>query len=55
VPALPGDREQNLTKAVAQATEAAAKEREYLAKPANVAELKAKRQQNDADTMFCWK
>jgi hypothetical protein len=55
VPALPGDREQNLTKAVAQATEAAAKEREYLAKPANVAELNAKRQQNDADTMFCWK
>lgn len=55
VPALPGDREQNLKKAVAEITAAAAKEREYLSKPANVAELKAKRKQNDADAMFCWK
>ena len=55
VPALPGDREQNLKKAIAEITAAAAKEREYLAKPANVAELAAKRKQNDADAMFCWK
>ena len=55
VPALPGDREQNLKKAIAEITASAAKEREYLAKPANVAELKAKRKQNDADGMFCWK
>ena len=55
VPARPGDREQNLRKAVADITQAAAKEREYLAKPANVADLKAKRKQNDADAMYCWK
>ena len=55
VPARPGDREQNLRKAIAEITAAAAKERDYLSKPANVAELKAKRKQNDADTMFCWK
>ena len=55
VPALPGDREQNLKKAIAEIKTAAQKEREYLAKPANVAELKAKRKQNDADAMFCWK
>ena len=55
VPARPGDREQNLRKAVADITQAAAKEREYLAKSANVADLKAKRKQNDADAMYCWK
>ena len=55
VPALPGDREQNLKRAIAEIRTAAQKEREYLAKPANVAELKAKRKQNDADAMFCWK
>src|SRR5262245_17794852 len=55
VPALPGDRTQNLRKAVAEITSGAEKERDYLAKPANVAELKARRKQNDADTMFCWK
>jgi hypothetical protein len=55
VPALPGDREQNLKRAVAEITQAAAKEREYLATPANVADLKAKRKENDADGKYCWK
>ena len=55
VPARPGDREENLEKAVAEISTAAQKEREYLAKPANVADLKAKRKQSDADAMFCWK
>jgi hypothetical protein len=55
VPARPGDREANLKKAVVEITAAAAKEREYLAKPANVADLKAKRKENDADRKFCWK
>jgi hypothetical protein len=55
VPARPGDRDVNLRKAVAEITAAAAKEREYLAKPANVAELKAKRKENDADGKYCWK
>ena len=55
VPALPGDRQQNLKKAIASITNAAAKERDYLAQPANVAELKASRKQHDADTMYCWK
>ena len=55
VPARPGDRDVNLRKAVAEITAAAAKEREYLAKPANVAELRAKRKENDADGRFCWK
>jgi len=55
VPALAGDREQNLKKAIAEITAAAAKERDYLSKPANVSEIKAKRRHSEADTMFCWK
>ncbi len=55
VPARPGDREENLKKAVAEITAAAAKEREYLGKPANVAYAKATRKQNDADGKYCWK
>ena len=55
VPARPGDREANLKKGVVEITAAATKEREYLAKPANVADLKAKRKENDADRKYCWK
>ena len=56
VPARPGDRDANLqARRSLEITAAAAKEREYLAKPANVAELKAKRKENDADGKFCWK
>jgi hypothetical protein len=56
VPALPGDREQNLKKAIAEHHDSAAEgARSTSRTPANVAELKAKRKQNDADAMFCWK
>jgi len=55
VPARPGDRQANLNRAIAEIKAAAAKEHEYLANAANVAELKAKRKENDADEKFCWK
>ena len=55
VPPRPGDRQENLKKGNAEITAAAAKERDYLAKPANIVDLKAKRKQNDADAMYCWK
>jgi hypothetical protein len=54
VPARPGDRQENLRKGVAEIEAAAEKERQYLANPANVADLRAKRQQNNADATYCW-
>lgn len=54
VPALPGDRQENLKKGIAEITKAAATEREYLTKPANIVDLKAKRKQSGADAMYCW-
>ena len=55
VPALPGDRKKNLDRAIADLTTAVAKERDYLAQPANVAKLKAQRRANGADQKYCWK
>jgi len=54
VPARPGDRQENLKKGVAEIEAAAEKERQYLANPANVADIRAKRQQNGADATYCW-
>jgi hypothetical protein len=54
VPARPGDRQENLKKGVAEIVAAAEKERQYLANPANVADLRAKRRQSDADAAYCW-
>jgi hypothetical protein len=55
VPALPGDRKANLAKALAELKSNVAKEGEYLANPANVAQLKEQRAKNGADQKFCWK
>jgi hypothetical protein len=54
VPARPGDRQENLKRGLAEIQAAAEKESRYLADPSNVADLKAKRRQNDADTAYCW-
>lgn len=53
--ALPGDRSENVKRAVADAKERAAKERAYLADSKNIDALYAARKANDADAMFCWK
>ena len=55
VPALSGDRRQNLDKAIADLKGSVAKERDYLAVTANVDKLKAQRRENGADARFCWK
>ena len=54
-PAAPGDRAENLRRAVADAKERAAKERAYVDDPDNVAAMTAARKQNEADVRFCWK
>ena len=54
-PALPGDRAENLKRAVANAKARAAKERGYFDDAKNVAQFTATRKQNGADEKFCWK
>ena len=55
VPARPGDRAQNLDRAIAAMRANVAKERDYLAKPENVARFRQQRTDNAADQRFCWK
>lgn len=55
VPPRPGDRAQNLDKAIAAMRANVAKERDWLAKPENVAQLKQQRKDNGADRRYCWK
>ena len=55
VPARPGDRAQNLDKAIASMKANVAKERDYLANAANVARFRQQRKENEADRKFCWK
>ena len=55
VPARPGDRAQNLDRAIAAMRANVAKERDYLAKPENVARFRQQRSDNAADQRFCWK
>jgi hypothetical protein len=54
-PAAPGDRAENLRRAVADAKERAAKERAFVDDPNNLVAMTAARKQNDADVKFCWK
>ncbi len=54
IPARPGDRAANRDRALAQLKEAVAKERAYLADPANAARFKAQRRENGADARYCW-
>ena len=53
--ALPGDRNESVKRAVANARERATKERAYLADTKNAAALNAVRKADDADARFCWK
>lgn len=55
VPARPGDRAQNLDKAIAAMRANVAKERDYLAKPENVAQFRQQRKDNGTDLKYCWK
>jgi len=55
VPARPGDRAQNLAKAIAGMKANGAKERDYLANAENVARFRQQRKENEADRKFCWK
>ena len=55
VPARPGDRAQNLDKAIAALRANVAKERDYLAKPENLAQFRQQRKDNGTDLKYCWK
>jgi hypothetical protein len=55
LPALPGDRGENLARSIATITDGAAKETAYLADPQNLAAFMAARARNEMDSRFCWK
>ena len=55
VPALPGDRAENLKRALANAKERAAKESAYFDDPKTREDFCATRKRNEADVKFCWK
>jgi len=55
VPALPGDRKENLDRAIAQLKASVAKERDYLSKPANAAKMHVQRRDNGTEQKYCWK
>jgi hypothetical protein len=55
VPARPGDRAANLAEAQAKLRDNVAKEREYLAQPANRAKLATERKANGTDERYCWR
>jgi len=54
-PALPGDRGENVKRAIAKAKERAAKERAYFDDVKTRETYYATRNQNEADVKFCWK
>ena len=54
-PALPGDRAENVRRAIASARERAAKERAYFDNAKTREAYYATRKQNEADVKFCWK
>jgi len=55
VPARPGDRAQNLDKAIVAMRASVAKERDFLSKAENVAQLRQQRRDNGVDEKYCWK
>ena len=55
LPALPGNRSENLNRALANARERAAKERAYFADSKEREAYDAIRKANQADVKFCWK
>jgi hypothetical protein len=55
IPARPGDRQENLKKALVELKANLDKERAYMQKPENAASFRLQRAANDADQKFCWK
>lgn len=55
VPPLPGDRKENLRKAIAGIEANAAKERNYLSQRENLVKLAEQRKANGTDQKYCWK
>jgi hypothetical protein len=53
-PALPGDRNANHLRALANAKERAAKEKAYFADAKNATDFMATRKRNEADSKYCW-
>jgi len=54
-PALPGNREDNAKRAIANAKERAARESAFFDDPKNVEVYYAARKRNEADGKYCWK
>jgi hypothetical protein len=55
VPALAGDRKENMRKAFNEVMESTAKEQAWLDSMANVDDLKKRRRESGADEKYCWK
>ena len=55
IPALPGNRVANATRAIVNAKDRAAKERAYFDDAKTVEAYYATRKHNEADVKFCWK
>ena len=55
MPALPGDRNENHRRAIANANDRAAKERAYFDDAKTVETYYATRKRNEADVKYCWK
>jgi hypothetical protein len=54
LPALPGDRSENLKKSIASLKESAQKEQQYLSDPKNQEEFQKKRNEQHVPEQFCW-
>ena len=54
LPALPGDRTENLKKSLADIRVRVQKEAQYLDDPKNQAEFKRRREENHVPEQFCW-
>lgn len=54
LPALPGDRSDNLKKSIASLKESALKEQQFLSDPKNQEEFQRKRNEQHVPEKFCW-
>ena len=55
IPALPGDRKENIRKSFNELMDGLAKEEAYLGSTPNVEALKKQRRENGADVKYCWR
>lgn len=55
IPARPGDRAENLARAIAKIDEAVRNEQEKLARPTELAALATARRDNGAEAKYCWR